>query len=346
MLIRLDYLRGFASFYVLLAHLLETTEFMIESSFIEVFKQGQVAVILFFILSGFVINYNYCKKKISIRTYFIKRFRRIYPLFLISLILSSSLAWLADVIYKRSLIELFYNILNLQDLEIMPGNLARPYFNAPLWSLSYEWFFYLLYIPVLMLTRKYKLSLYNISVITFIFGSLMYVLFPNKIFLNLIYFVIWATGADIGEDYVKNKFYSSKLYLKHAIFFSFTFSIIFIIYSFQKYTLHDNFEYVFRIFLHFLYSFVIISIAFFWQQIRWKFFDKIFSFFNNIAPFSYALYIFHQPVLIMFFKNYGNRQLDPMEVVFSLIFIFVFSWYCEVKLQPKINLLFKPLIKK
>lgn len=341
MLIRLDYLRGFAAIYVVLAHLIEATGFMSDYFIIEILKQGQIAVILFFILSGFVIHYNYHNKKISTWVYFVKRFRRIYPIFLLSLILSASIASFAGYIHKASLSQLFWNLLNMQDLYLMPGNIAKPYFNPPLWSLSYEWFFYLIYIPVIWLCKKYKSSLYNTSLIIGLFGIVFYSLMPNKIFLNMFYLIIWATGGDIAESYLKNKYYDFKIFLKHITFFGLFTSFFLIFYFLKKDSNELDLRFISRMSMHYFYSFIIVIIAFTWQKLRWRYFDSIFIFFGICAPFSYALYVFHHPIMIMLFKNHGNKKLDPMEIILSLAFVIIFSWIIEVKLQPKINIFFK-----
>ena len=74
---KLNSIRAFAALYVMIAHLM--LEIFKGSSFIFLFKFGQEAVMLFFLLSGFVISISYFKNpNINFGSYFIKRFRRIY----------------------------------------------------------------------------------------------------------------------------------------------------------------------------------------------------------------------------------------------------------------------------
>ncbi|MGO8746863.1 MAG: acyltransferase family protein [Thermoguttaceae bacterium] len=83
---KLEAIRGFAATYVILhhAHLTERSEVRALLSF------GQEAVILFFLLSGFVIYYASLRGVGLLRfgVYFSHRFRRIWPTFLISLALA------------------------------------------------------------------------------------------------------------------------------------------------------------------------------------------------------------------------------------------------------------------
>ncbi len=83
---KLEAIRGFAAAYVVVHHarLTERPEARIFLSF------GQEAVILFFLLSGFVIYYA-SRRGVGLlpfAVYFSHRFRRIWPTFLISLTLA------------------------------------------------------------------------------------------------------------------------------------------------------------------------------------------------------------------------------------------------------------------
>lgn len=89
---KLDMLRGFAALYVALGHWVdcnEATPLIIRQAL----RFGQQSVILFFLLSGFVIYIATSRaENVPFRDYFIKRFRRIYPVmlgaFLVSFIIS------------------------------------------------------------------------------------------------------------------------------------------------------------------------------------------------------------------------------------------------------------------
>ena len=82
---KLEALRGFSAFYVVLHHSLPHNFILGGVNIGNLFRFGQEAVILFFLLSGFVINYSFqTTKDKTFRTYFFKRFSRIYiPLIII-----------------------------------------------------------------------------------------------------------------------------------------------------------------------------------------------------------------------------------------------------------------------
>ena len=82
---KLEALRGFSLLYVVLHHSLPHKIIVAGINIGNLFRFGQEAVILFFLLSGFVINYAFqTGKNKTFRTYFLKRFSRIYiPLLII-----------------------------------------------------------------------------------------------------------------------------------------------------------------------------------------------------------------------------------------------------------------------
>lgn len=52
-------------------------------------EHGYLAVSFFFILSGFILTYNYADRwpSVSLREYLLARFARIYPIYLLALLL-------------------------------------------------------------------------------------------------------------------------------------------------------------------------------------------------------------------------------------------------------------------
>lgn len=75
---KLEALRGMAAIYVVLHHSIPHNLRLEELEIGFLFRFGQEAVILFFLLSGFVINYSFSRgNDKTFRTYFFKRFYRI-----------------------------------------------------------------------------------------------------------------------------------------------------------------------------------------------------------------------------------------------------------------------------
>src|SRR5262245_23351549 len=109
-------------------------------------RNGHLAVGLFFVLSGFVLAYNYAGSTVVWRKFWLARFARIYPAYLLGFLL------MAPAVAFR------YpdNPLKLAVAGLAAGTLVQGWFpglelvwNGPGWSLASEAFFYLLF-PILL----------------------------------------------------------------------------------------------------------------------------------------------------------------------------------------------------
>jgi peptidoglycan/LPS O-acetylase OafA/YrhL len=193
---RLEAVRGVAAVYVVLEHSIHPTTFFL--SF------GQEAVIAFFLLSGFVIEYSAAKTlDRGFKYYFKKRFIRIYPILICLFII-------ATIIEQRSLTSAKYweqlagNLLMLQDFgSTKPNVIVHTLFATALWSLHYEWWFYMFYYPVATTWKREKQTI--IVGITGIFAALTYWVYPNVLSRLLLYFPIWWTGVLLARAYVAQK---------------------------------------------------------------------------------------------------------------------------------------------
>jgi len=100
------------------------------------FYNAQLSVDMFFILSGFVMSYSYRKRicdSMTFTTLLAKRVIRLYPMFIMSLLIAAAGAVLVDKLdYRIFLVNaLFLPVLNTSYTEIFPA-------NFPGWSLFFE----------------------------------------------------------------------------------------------------------------------------------------------------------------------------------------------------------------
>lgn len=169
------------------------------------FRFGQEAVILFFLLSGFVVNYSFRRSPDkTFHYYFIRRALRIY----VPLIIVMACSWIFEGIRAGRLVNpdaetLLLNLLMLQDVrELKPGVLADPYMgNTPLWSLSYEWWFYMLYFPI----QKFISREANRDAFVYVVAvsaALVYAYQPSFVPRVLMYLSIWWLGVVISNAYI------------------------------------------------------------------------------------------------------------------------------------------------
>ena len=149
-------LRFFAALLVVLFHHGQA-QFTLAPVWLQnVIKAGYIGVPFFFVLSGFILAYNYAPqvqaKTLDPRRFWVARFARIYPVYAVSLIISAPL-FMATLARKDTAesplsgfgLHAFANFALIQSW-IPPWTFL---WNGPSWSLSVEAFFYLLF-PVLI----------------------------------------------------------------------------------------------------------------------------------------------------------------------------------------------------
>lgn len=165
MLPGLDVLRFLLACYLVLYHTLYYYPQADKSALAQVFKFGGCATSTFFILSGFILSHVYIGTRrdeiinISSSKFFINRFTNLYPIHIITLLLSialmavtshpydvalSTLDSAPEVMHTMSRAEVGVNVA-MQVLLLQAWNPFYLGFNIPAWSLSTLLFFYLFF---------------------------------------------------------------------------------------------------------------------------------------------------------------------------------------------------------
>ena len=273
------------------------------------------AVLFFFVLSGFCIQLSIDKldftKRGDINYYLYKRFKRILPLYFIGLAFTLTLGLVTHQHHDSSysVINLLGNLLFLQTSKTAGAYWFSPYGgNGPLWSLSYEMFFYLLFPWYrLFLNRiarfvKKQAALYEVGLGLALLLSLVGVLSKHLLFTPfsafLSYFFIWFSGVYLGRLFQRNQLRDGIVSLYFGLIVSLFLTTLYFpsdtirnlisggciflsCYAFYRFTaLRDNAVFVF-----------LKSAA-----------GKTFHF---VGVGSYALYILHFPVLKYFKEDYA-----------------------------------------
>lgn len=145
-ILEIDALRGIAALAVVLYHY--TTRYQLSFQHKEPmsvnFSYGSYGVELFFIISGFAIYMTLTNTK-SLKEFAIKRIIRLYPAYIIAVILTFTLTHLYQLPDRT--VSLTSGIINL---TMIGGFLGVPYVDGVYWSLQVELIFYIL-IGILML---------------------------------------------------------------------------------------------------------------------------------------------------------------------------------------------------
>jgi len=198
----LDVARALAALYVVAHHVANSRGWSHGPGLI--FRFGQEAVLVFFLLSGFVIFANERYRALTPRGYYWRRIRRIYPALLLAMLVSSAVALdNGDFGTRFNWAEFFATLASLQDISLLkPGVIADPFLgNDPLWSISYEVAFYLVFPFVLKpWTRnphRVEMSVGAVCCASYI----TFVYWPNHLSLVATYFLVWWCGAMAADAY-------------------------------------------------------------------------------------------------------------------------------------------------
>jgi peptidoglycan/LPS O-acetylase OafA/YrhL len=315
---KLEFLRGFAASYVFVGHVL-LAKVPASHGFVRlVFSFGQEAVMMFFILSGFVIFFSTNQQADkSFGGYFLRRWKRIYPIFLLSLATTYLCNALSSGRFTSiPLGQLLGNCFMLQDFRYgKPGVFVDTFLgNSPLWSLSYEWWFYMLFFPIhtCVLPRK-QLALVTCGALC---GFLLYGAWPNQPSLFLVYFLLWWSGVELARVYVEGgvpSFKNQKGLLIVLVGFLMLFSLrVFAAFEHGerlRFGVHPVLE-----LRHFSSCFLLLSAALIWARFQWRGFQFIFGIFGTLAPISYGLYVLHFPICVSstFLKGLDSPVLETV----------------------------------
>lgn len=199
----LDAARACAACYLVFHHVMEAHAVAPRLGLI--FRFGQEAVLIFFLLSGFVIFANEHERARHPRGYYLRRLRRIYPPLLCAMILSTAVAMANGDFHARfHWSELWGTLLSVQDIAFLkPGVIVDPYLgNAPLWSLSYEVAFYLVFPAVLLLWRNARWAASHVVGTVCCVLYIWFALEPSHFALVGAYFLVWWCGAMSAEAYL------------------------------------------------------------------------------------------------------------------------------------------------
>lgn len=275
---------------------------------VDIFSKANIGVSYFFILSGFIMIIAYhSKKKIDYLDFYKNRFARIYPLYVIGLLLFLIIS------HDFNVLTIIGYLLGFQSW--FPGRALV--LNFPGWSISVEFFFYLVF-PVLynyVYSRQKKYTwvvVIAIWIITQVFSNYfmhsgLYEGRDSKSHDFISYFPLlhineFLVGNLAGLFFVKN--YKPKNYdwAIISVFMLIILSLLFIPLYF-----HDGLMAVFFVPLIVLIS---MNNGYLTKLFSWKLLEFL-------GEISYAIYIIHIPVLFIF-----RSVLEENKWIFSINMVF------------------------
>lgn len=259
----LDSFRGIAAVFVVIHHM-HYIGSITEWNF---FKNSDLFVDFFFVLSGFVLTHSYAfKKELNFKNFFIARTFRIVPLHVVMLMIFILLEFGKLLAYHYGFpfnTEPFTNhaepisiIPNLFLLQSWFPNTFAIGWNSPSWSISIEYYMYMIFFITLLIVKPKQyiawtiLSIVSFYIIfmhielwtnfdkisrglsSFFAGSLTYLIykeFAHKLTIKNIYFTIIESVLLILIIYMISSDFSYKHLLMSCIF-----CLQIFIFSFEK----------------------------------------------------------------------------------------------------------------
>lgn len=304
---RLHAVRWGAAFIVLLGHVEMVAKWRTGVSVWPwAFQVAHLAVMAFFVLSGFIIAHVSTKTP-ALSIYMQERITRIYSVLVPAVILTILLDRFGRSINpdfyqtfsaaSQYALRLFVNVLGLQGWR---GHRIQFGTNSPLWSIGYEMFFYIVFgflffkllTPDLDWKKKSRWLAVTLA-LTVLAG-----------FEMACYFLIWALGVAA--------------------------------YRLRKYYRLPNFGYLLAIASCYI-AMTLIPPGY-WQDLSFSFGLVLFFLCPDggghgitlnafLANFSYSLYATHLPVLFFVFAVFWRDNFDVMFFSFASIFISIFFAY-------------------
>ena len=292
---------------------------------------GSIGVPIFFVISGYCIHRGQAFARarngvfqLGLTNFYLRRFFRIYPVLFAALLLTLGCDWISSHYYPHSYklgdTDTRIFIVNLLSLQGISG----PFYgsNLPLWTLSIEVQFYLLY-PLLLTAMAWLGNSGTFFVLAFMNVASYFVLERRGYQLFSSYYISWYLGALVAEAEARNFLYDrlSSTALRSAL------------YGLSIATLSAGcillfvFNYVaFQVWAFSFATFLFVVLAF-----RRGSRGKVAKFFQSLGVFSFSLYIIHMPVVVLVHSIFYNSANQASIVPFFVILLaaigcaFVFS---------------------
>lgn len=334
----LEAVRGFAAIYVVIGHVCNV--YFHNPAWAFPFRFGAEAVVMFFLLSGFVVRLSTSDGD-NLTGFLLKRFKRIYPLFCLSLLFSYVLACAAAQTWvSPRWWDLLGNLLMLQNFGYArPGVWFAQYYNETLWSLAYGWWFYVFFIALLKIEPSIKRR--NTWVlIAAISGLLLHRICPNPLSYFLVNFVIWWAAADLARTYSKNGVVHLKpVFTWCAILFCIALAWLPFLLDIPAKNRSPGLYPILDI-RRFVSGAVLLFVGVSWYKL-WprggeRLFNWTFGPFRHLAPISYGLYIFHFPIIEFLVQT---KLADSPGLCLTAMTLSVFSvaYVMEIQVQRWVN---------
>lgn len=339
----LDFVRGFSAQLVVIGHLLAIYE--LDKDVLDNWKLQNFGVMVFFILSGFLIFYTAASKgvKYGIIKFLIDRAARIFTPLLPSLVLILLVDCLvlksqSGLVHKWSYSGLDF-LLSISLLQNHPVFLSL--FDStslgsgrPLWTVSVEWVFYVCFAFIFYWNQITSKKIAFLIGIFFMLTPLYYIAGRGD-GLTL----YWLLGAMLGFLFIKNiRVSNSKFGAMLIVLFGF------LAFIFRAYimNLKDFYDIGLAACMAIVFYGMILMTSLEGSLMN-KFFLKLKSMNAFLASFSYSLYLVHY-TLIYLLMSILNDSLMGYSIIFNYVLVNGLSFVFYLAFErhfPKVKLYFQ-----
>lgn len=322
----LDFVRLSASFMVFFSHLVIVGNPLLWR--FSVFS-GHFAVLVFFVLSGYVIAYVVFDRKESAQKYTINRIVRIYSVVLPALVVTAFCFWMV-MRFNPTLISWalsensgslyeYFSVLVMLHQSWQQVSLPT---NAPLWSIAFEVFYYLLFGIIVFVNGNHKKI-----VLTIVVAAIMG---PNI----LLYFPLWALGVATfiinkrlalsfiqgallaGVSFLGIGFLSLENVVVESAFYSKYLTELFALTSLNAQSSNFIRDYAVALFIciHFIGTFFMLK-----EKHIFK--ERLSSLIKKMSEMTFALYVLHLPLLYLMSAFVIPAEQSVVHAFLSLLLI-------------------------
>jgi len=308
---------------------------------------GKLGVILFFVLSGFLITYlllaeEHSFKRISIRKFYMRRMFRIWPLYFLIIILAFLIlpninfftlpGFDKEVIYSNLLLKLFLYVIFFPNL-VLPLLGVVPYASHT-WSIGTEEQFYLVWPIALKFFKKYRIVLMLFIIFSYmVFAKILSTHYSDALPYKVVVREFWSRfNIDcmaIGGIYAILLFQKSnflKILLNNYLFYSTIILTIFLIIKGVR------IPYIHYEFYSCLFGIIILNFAVN-DKVKISLENRLL---NYLGTISYGLYMYHPIGIVLALqiaisiKFTTNLLLYPLSLLLTVVIAGLSYQYYEV----------------
>jgi len=361
----IDALRGIAALGVVFYHAVEQGEKFLPHNFLQypvraaqtLSSFGYISVFLFFVISGFCIHLQWAKAKaageepeIRFGAFWKRRLRRLYPPYIIALLLFLLLA--ASTV-GISLTRFFFYDMGMHLLMLHNLDPKTCYtINGVFWTLAIEEQLYLAYFLLLFIRVRWG---WGVTIAVCLIARAAWMVFSHLVWLKTgfgipvpeaaaVHWFTWALGAIGVEAFfglIKLRGWSRDLRLATVLIVAASAISNYLPLINKDTFLHHAAWFSIHPFWG-LGFFIVVNRMVLSEQswLRQTKLPSLVSLFSTIGIFSYSLYLTHELVIMQSWQWTNPNWLQLMNVFVvvvpaTIIFAWVFFWFCEKPFMTK-----------